>query len=189
MSYKEIIDIETRIDEVRAELVESTRELRTDIKSQEEKLDQMKKKLKKESELSYQIIDTLQMRKKGLKNKMEALDSIEKYKRQVHELYLNNDFEKINEMSITYTNLQKVFVGNRFCNYIYNDKFPREKTHYTNNGGPGDSSWTEQNYIPREGDIIFDTYKAYEITGSKLTSEEKLKSLDGLFDNFLNGKN
>lgn len=178
-------EIDDKIKQIRVECINTNKELASSIKQCSDKLNSLKKELEISEKPFREEIDRLLIKKKLLENKNEAIKSVKSLKKQVNHLYSIKKFDEKDAYG-NYTELVYVFIGNRFCNYVYNDSVPKSFYFYSNEGGSGDANWlVGPKYIVKEDDVIFDNYKAYEIAGSKLTPDEKFIKLNEMFDLFL----
>ncbi len=185
---KDISEIDDKIRQIHIECTNSNKELANSIKQCSDKLNSLKKELELNEKPFREKIDQLSIKKKLLETKFEVIEDVEFLKKQVCNLYTKKQFDELDVYG-NHKLLVNVFMGNRFCNYVYNNKFPNSSMFYSNDGGPGDENWLmKPKYVVKKDDVIFDNYKAYEIAKSKLTPDEKFTKLNEMFDNFLNSQ-
>ncbi len=179
--------IQKEIDIQYAILKDSNVALKRLIKFRNEELKQLQNTLYLNEKIYYDYIDKLKHRLAIESERIEIIEVVKKLKKQVHDLYINGDFDELVVQESSWTTLEEIFVGNRFCTYFRNDT---NAGFYPNEGVKFDPNWYIESkpHIAGKNEVIFDNYKAFEIAGFKKSKEERFNELMVMFDNFLNDK-
>lgn len=173
--------------ELRKQLRESFLEEQMKIQTLEIELYRLKQQLETLQAPIREQIAAAEKKQGYLREKERVQGEVAYYKKCFVDLFHKNLHNTREGVTGDWNTLEYTVLGNRFCNFFYNDSL-QVAGHFGNMGGPQDTSVpyrfrTKEQY---PDDVIFETYRCFELCGSKnITDNEKLKALIDMCDAFL----